>query len=115
MLKDIHSLVVYHITPSENVQSILEVGVSTRYSHCKNNTVWVVSRQRIEWAIIHASNRHSVSVDNLAVCSLLVDGRHLTRLGRPGIYFASITLPIETAIPAMFFMEELGQGDRFDE
>lgn len=115
MLNGINSMVVYHITPSENVQSIYEHGVSPRFSNCARNRVFVVSRHRIEWAIIHCSNRHSVSVDQLAVCALLVDGRHLTRMGFPGVYYAHIPLMIENSTPAMFFIEELGQGDSNDE
>jgi len=115
MLKGIHSTVVYHVTPAENVPSIQEIGVHPKHSLGKRPAVWFVARFRIEWAIIHASNRHGVSVDDMAICAALVDGRHLTKQGMPGVYFSSIPIMIESAKPVYFFLAEMGLGDEFDE
>jgi len=105
------SLVLFHVTPAENVQSILECGIDPKYATGKMKAAWFVSKQRIEWALIHTSAHHHVQIDELAVCAVMVYGRDMYKFNRPGFYYTYITHKIETATPAMFFLHSIGMGE----
>lgn len=111
MLKNIPSLVVYHVTPAENVMNIHDKGLLPSLAKGKMQAVWFVSRQHIQWAIIHCSNNHSTLPEDLAVCAVLVDGKDLYRFNRPGFYYSRHIHKIESATPAMFFLHQCGLGE----
>jgi len=111
VLSKIGSMVVYHVTPSENVQSILDTEIDPSYHKGKMVACWFISKQRIEWAIIHCSVGHSVPIDELAVCAVLVDSKDLYKFNRPGFYYSFKGHKIESATPAMFFLHSMGMGE----
>ena len=111
MLKDIHSLILYHVTPSENVQSILQNGIDPAYATGKMKASWYVSRHRIEWAIIHAANLHHCTPDEMHVCAVHVLGSTMYRFNRAGFYYTYTIQQIESATPVMFFLHECGLGE----
>lgn len=111
MLKQIGSLVVYHVTPDWNVQSINETGIDPSHSRGKMKASWYVSKQHIEWAIIHTSVGHSTLIDELVVCATLVQGEDMYRFNRPGFYYTFKVHQIESATPALFFLHSIGMGE----
>ena len=44
-------LTYYHVTPAENIPSILENGLLTKYSRHETQAVWVVQADGVEWAV----------------------------------------------------------------
>lgn len=106
MLKFQGSLVVYHVTPEENVLSILRDGLLPEKATSKWKVVWLVSRMNISWAMIHCSNAHRVFIDEMAVCAVHVTSEQLYHFNRPGRYYSSQVLNVESATPAMFFYHD---------
>jgi hypothetical protein len=111
MLKRVGSLVIFHVTPAENIPSIHLQGICPSYAKGKMQASWYVSKQRIEWALIHTSVAHHVSIDELAVCAVLAESEDLYKFFRPGYYYSYRTLRIESATPAMFFLHNMGEGE----
>ena len=111
MLTNIGSLVVFHVTPMENIASIHMQGISPSYAKGKMLASWYVSKYRIEWAMIHTSLSHHVHMDELAVCAVLADSADLYKFIRPGYFYSYRTMKIESATPAMFFLHDIGEGD----
>jgi len=111
MLHDVHSLVLYHVTPAENVLSILETTIDPKYAKGKMPVIWMVSRHRIEWALIHTSVHHDTAIDSLAVCAVHVFGKDVYRFNRAGFYYSYMAHKVESATPAMFFLHSIGMGE----
>lgn len=107
-LKHIGSMVVYHVTPCENVSNILATSLDPTYAKGRMKAVWFVSRGNIEWAIIHCSVAHHCMPDDLSVCACLVDGSQLHKFFKPGFYYTFDNVEIESATPAMFFLHNFG-------
>ncbi len=111
MLKNIPSMVVFHVTPEENVMSIMEHGINPKFSAGKMPVCWYVAKRYIEWAVIHVSVQHHVYPHELAVLAVLADGKDLTPFFTPGRYYSKAIMFPESVTPAMFFLHTLGQGD----
>lgn len=60
-------MTVFHVTPNRNRASIACRGLLTRKSKGKRPAVWLVTADRVEWAILHVSRRHKVEVDDVLV------------------------------------------------
>lgn len=114
MLRNIPSIVVFHVTPQENVARIQYAGIDPRFSKGKMMVSWYVSKRYIEWAVIHCSVQHHVYPDEMAVISVLADGKDLVSFFTPGRYYSNVIQKAETVTPAMFFLHTLGQGDNYD-
>lgn len=111
MISDHYSMVVYHVTPEENVFLINKNGIDPRYSRGKMKASWYVSRRNIEWAIIHTSVGHHEPIENLVVCAVHVMGNDMYKFNRPGFYYTYKAHQIESASPAMFFLHSIGLGE----
>jgi len=111
MLNLVGSLIVYHVTPEENIASIWMKGICPSYARGKMGASWYISKHRIEWALIHTSVAHHVGIDELAVCAVHVDAVDLYKFFKPGYYYSFTTLQIESATPAMFFLHNYGMDD----
>lgn len=111
MLKDFHSMVVYHVTPEDNVYLITQNGIDPKYARGKMKASWFVSKHNIEWAIIHTSVGHHEPIESLVVCAVQVMGKDMYRFNRPGFYYTFNIHQIESASPALFFLHSIGMGE----
>lgn len=111
MLKHVGSLVIYHITPEENIPSILMQGICPSYATGKMQASWYVSKAHIEWAMIHTSVAHHTMIDELAVCAVLANAHGLYKFFKPGFYYTYETYQPESITPAMFFLHNMGEGE----
>lgn len=114
MLKNIPSLVLFHVTPMENVHLIQQGGIDPRKSKGKMPVSWYVAKRHIEWAVVHCSVAHHVYPDELAVISILAKGSDMTTFFVPGRYYTYVTYQAESVTPAMFFLHSMGEGDNYE-
>ena len=75
---DIHmpTMTCYHVTPRVNEASIRQRGIL-------GDTVWLVARRNIPWALAHTERRHCTP--DLSIIAVRVQRGNLTRY-RKGIY-----------------------------
>jgi hypothetical protein len=86
----------YHVSPSKNRSSIMLTGIDPLLATGNAAKVWVVDKSRIEWAIIHCSARHAVSVLELDVWAVKEPLKKPRRTSTSGVYTYSQVLHPET-------------------
>ena len=112
MIQDgLGTIVVYHLTPEENVWSINVSGINPGKALGKMRASWFVSKNHIEWAAIHASVRHHVTPDGLSVCACLIETSLLYKFFKPGFYYCYNTVQPESITPLMFVLHNMGTSD----
>lgn len=99
-------ITVFHVSPDYNTGSILENGVQPSRSRGKEKASWYVVRERIEWALVHVSDRWKVPVSCIAVFEVHAPVETLARTGHYGVYKARQSLKALRASPAHHFIEE---------
>ena len=89
---------LYHATPIKNLESIKADGLDPNRSQCKKPEVWLHTKSRREWAILHVSQRHKCDVADVSVIAVDVPRSKLRRrwsglwtTAEPITEFASIT------------------------
>lgn len=97
--------VLYHVTPTEHIDSIDGEGIDPSYSRGKLKASWYVNKQNIQWAILHVSLKYNVPVRDITVCATLIDWEHMRRTCQPGRYFTQHLYHPESFTPASFFIE----------
>lgn len=61
-------MIIYHVTPTNNLSSILERGISPEFSKGRFPACWYVSTEQTKlWAIAHVSARHHVDANSISV------------------------------------------------
>lgn len=85
------SVVLYHVSPADNMLGIMTVGVDPDKSKGRMTASWYVNKRGIVWALAHTSLRHNVSVSELVVFTVMLPRTAVKR----------------TAIPHMFYVKEL--------
>jgi len=58
---------LYHVSPAKNYEYIFWGGLQPSFALGARKVVWLVTRDKVVWALAHVSARHSVSVDELGV------------------------------------------------
>lgn len=111
MLKQLNSLVVYHVTLASNASSILENGIDPSYSSGKMQVSWYVSKHRIEWAVLHLSLLYHVLPEDLCICACCVEPKHLSVFMQPGRYYSKSVIHPESVVGVMEFFFPQGEID----
>lgn len=62
------NMILYHVTPTRNIVSILDEGIDPEYSKGARKVSWFVTELMLMWAIAHVSSRHSVGAHMISVC-----------------------------------------------
>lgn len=96
--------ILFHITPTKNLQSIYENGVCPEFSTGKLDASWYVNKHGVLWAIAHVSARHNISVNEISVCAVLIEWKSMRRTARPGFYYTIKNFTIENASPAEWYI-----------
>ena len=89
---------LYHATPKHNLESIKAEGLDPNRSQCKKKEVWLHTKSRREWAILHTVARHKCDISEVIIIAVDVPRSKLKRRWR-GLWttpeaireFASIT------------------------
>jgi len=98
----------YHITTYENALKILDTGyIDPRKSTGRQNVTWYVSRSKVTWAIAHVCMRHQVTLDKIAILTVLNEHINMKNSNRKGIYFSRARLqPSEMTSASMWMQRE---------
>lgn len=95
-------MMVYHATPSKNVDSILSQGLLLRCARSGARRVWFHSFAGRSWSVSHVSKRHGVERDEVVVMKVHVPDHWLTRFSEvvfwcnrdvPPAHIESVTWP----------------------
>ena len=73
---------LHHATPAKNLDSIKAVGLDPNRSKGKRKAVWLHTRSRRNWAILHVANRHKCEVSEVAIIEVNVPRSRLRRRWR---------------------------------
>ena len=82
---------LYHATPKANLESIRESGLDPNRAIGKESLVWLHTRSRTEWAILHTQDRHKCEVDEVVIITVDVPRSRLRRRWR-GLWSTPETL-----------------------
>jgi hypothetical protein len=95
-------MIIYHVTPTANLQSILEQGVSPKFSRGKLPACWYVSTpQTTLWAIAHVSARHHVDANMISVFVIETDFSALKYTRWMYVYTCAVALNPGAALSAV--------------
>ena len=84
---------LYHATPRTNVESILKLGLEPHRTNGKIKAVWLHTKSRREWAILHTQKRHGIGAEDIVIIAVNVPRQKLTRRWR-GLWSCPHTLPV---------------------
>jgi len=73
---------LYHATLKRNLDSILQIGLNPQYSTGKEQVIYLHTKSRIHWAILHTATRHSASISDILIIEVNVPRGHLRRRRR---------------------------------
>lgn len=96
---------VFHVSPKENLTSILNKGVLPQLSRGREKVSWWVTREKMAWALAHVSARHSVAVDSLDVFPAFVNVEMLMKTAWEGVYRVRYTIKPEHGTAAASYLE----------
>ena len=82
---------LYHATLASNVASIKAHGLDPALATGKIKSVWLHTRSKRAWAILHTQKRHSVSLDEIVIITVRVKRSDLTRRWR-GLWSCAATI-----------------------
>jgi hypothetical protein len=92
---------LYHVTPTENLESIRRSQIDPNKATGKQKCSWFVSQDMLLWAIAHTANRHDCKVAELSVLSVVGVRKMFTATPWPGIYKSFWGTRANTAISAV--------------
>ena len=73
---------LYHATPKTNLESIQSEGLDPNRSRGKEAVVWLHTRSKTEWAILHTINRHKCDISDVVIIEVDVPRSKLRRRWR---------------------------------
>ena len=82
---------LYHATPKKNLASIQATGLDPNRSLGKETLVWLHTRSRTEWAILHTTQRQKCEVSEVSIIEVEVPRSRLRRRWR-GLWTTPETL-----------------------
>jgi len=100
-----YNIVLYHVTPTDNTNSIVLEGLNPRFSQGKQHLVWVVSKWRITWAIAHCAARHRKHIEELSVVVVDINTNLVRRTHFEGVFVSPHILQIEGHSEAVNFLD----------
>jgi len=83
---------LYHVSPRQNFDSIMELGVSPAFSRGRRNVVWLVDYEKLPWAMAHVSEKEDVSVLHMLVFTVAAPKPELRRAPWRGVYQSLVAL-----------------------
>ena len=81
-------MILYHATLKRNLDSIRKKGINPEFARGAEKVIWLHTRSKTEWAILHTQKRHKCPLDDIAVLSVQIPRSKLTRRWR-GIWTTS--------------------------
>lgn len=84
-------MILYHATPKSNLESITANGLDPALAIGKIKGVWLHTKSKTPWAVLHTANRHSISTDDVVVLEVEVPRKHLTRRWR-GLWTSAVMI-----------------------
>ena len=82
---------LYHATLKSNLDSINRLGISAGFSRGKEAVVWLHTKSRREWAVMHTMKRHNVTISEVVILAVDVPRQQLRRRWR-GLWTTPETL-----------------------
>jgi hypothetical protein len=79
------TMTLYHVTHKNNWFPVQTVGLIAEFSQSRRQTVFLVTKSKIAWAIKHVSKRDGVPADEYIVVTVKVRRSRLTRMTWPGL------------------------------
>ena len=73
-------MTLYHATPQKHLNAIEAEGLDPMKSAGKRKEVWLHTKSKREWAVLHTQQRHQTH--DVVIIEVEVSRRHLTRRWR---------------------------------
>ena len=73
------TMILYHTTLKSNLDSIRQHGLSPNFSKGKLPVIWLCTRSKRTWSIVHVQKRHNARLDDIVVIAVKVSRSQLTR------------------------------------
>ncbi len=84
---------VRHATPRNNVPSINQMGLLTRFATGKMPAIWFHTASLTPWSILHTSTRKGCQAEHVTVLELNVPRSWLRKAGKSGLWYAKRDIP----------------------
>lgn len=98
------SVVLYHVSPAENTHNIMRVGINPALARGRMTASWYVNKSGIVWALAHTSLRHSASVGELVVFTVMLPRTAVKRTALPHMFYVKELYKPEYCSPAELFI-----------
>lgn len=84
-------MIVYHVTPRTNFQSIRNTGIEPRFSPHAWKRAFYCEQDLIAWALVHTCERHKCQLRDLVLFVAGIPLANLTRGAMSGLYYVTRT------------------------
>jgi hypothetical protein len=103
--------ILYHCTPTYNIESITHYGILPNMAEGKNKVSWYTTYNSLFWSLSHVSRNKLLDVSVISICEIKIDfdlQKTMKLTNRKGIYTTKeIFYPI-TIMKAEFYL--IGYG-----
>lgn len=80
---------LYHVTSAFRLASIRKHGLETSRSTGKAKRVWLVTLERLSWAVEHVKMRHGLDVRSVVCVQVYEAGQPVRKAGIEGVYWTA--------------------------
>lgn len=70
---------LYHTTNIQVLDAILQEGINPSKSQGKRPLIWLHTKSKIYWAILHVQKKRKVSLDEVVIIEVTISKKHLKR------------------------------------
>ena len=82
---------LYHATLKSNLDGIIEKGIDPSFSKGAEQVIWLHTRSKTEWEILHTTQRYQCEVDEVIIITVNIPRSRLQRRWR-GLWTTTETI-----------------------
>jgi len=101
---------LYHVSPTQNVDSIKLRGISPEFAQGKRKVIWLCESKVITWAIAHVSAKRGLQVGRLSVFAAQVPNDLLIRTRWHMVYQCAEIIIVERVITVDTVLRSVENG-----
>jgi len=101
---------LYHVSPTQNVDSIKLRGISPEFAQSKRKVIWLCESKAVTWALAHVSAKRGLQVGRLTVFAAEVPEELLICTRWSMVYQCAENVIIERAITADEVLRSVEHG-----
>lgn len=104
-------VLLFHVTPTMNVESIMVEGINPARSTGKRERAWLVNGSRVLWALCHISIKYNLPIGALSILKVAAPATQVRLWSIPGVFFTNFTMKTSHPLAAYDWIARVDQAE----